>query len=96
MMRILLRCIANNPGQSSLELSECLADNGYQVDRSLIQIAIRELEQKGFLRRERQVACASADTRIHTSSCAHCPQHCSDIQATTWVLTEKARSAAGT
>ena len=46
MMCSLLRCIANNPGQSSLELFECLAGSGYEVDRGLLEIAIMELERR--------------------------------------------------
>jgi hypothetical protein len=93
MLRDLLRCIAANPGQSSRELAECLAARGFQVEKGFVEMAIRELEQKGFLRQEPQEACGSAsNSGGGSSACAHCPLQCAGRQASTWVLTEKARA----
>jgi hypothetical protein len=95
MLRDLLHCIANNTGQSARELAECLASRGHHVDRGLVEIAILELEQKGFLRRESQETCAptcSCSGDSATGACAHCPAQNAGRQAVTWVLTEKAGS----
>jgi len=98
-MRELLRLVADGPSRSVRELAEALRAKGLRVeglgaDTKLVEIAIAELEHKGYLRREPQVPCppAGADGHQRTGSgCAACPLQCGGRAAASWVLTDKGR-----
>jgi hypothetical protein len=94
MMLELLQQIADSPGLSSRELARSLAAEGLRVDRGLVEMAILELEQKGYLRRESPAGCSLADHAGAASSCSFCPLQCAEREAVTWALTDKARGIA--
>jgi hypothetical protein len=93
MMLELLRHITDSPGLSSRELARKLAAEGTRVDMGLVEMAILELEQKGYLRRETPEGCALAGRASESgapSSCSFCPLQCADRGIATWALTDKA------
>jgi hypothetical protein len=98
MMLELLRQIMDSPGPSSRALARKLAAGGPRVEEGLVDMAILELERKGYLRRESPAGCSLAghdSPPAAASSCSFCPLQCGDREATTWALTQKARGIAG-
>jgi hypothetical protein len=89
MLHELLRIIAENPVHDMRGLLEGLAAAGIQTDRGTVELAMLELEHKGYLRRSPQVVC-SPGTGEPAAACGACALHCAGRPLVGWTLTDKA------
>jgi len=89
MLHELLRIIAENPVQGLRGLLEALAAAGIRTDRGTVELAMLELEHKGYLRRSPQVACFPGTGKA-AAACAGCSLHCTGRPLVGWTLTDKA------